>query len=87
MPELPEVETVCRGLNQILHLPVEVEAFELRRKDLRVPIPLQLKKQLPGKKIEKIGIAIVGVFQIRARSGEMTKNDENRHFVTFRDIS
>lgn len=54
MPELPEVETVCRGLNQILHLPVEVEAFELRRKDLRVPIPLQLKKQLPGKKIEKI---------------------------------
>ena len=53
MPELPEVETVCRGLARVL----EGRRFakvELRRKDLRIPFPKGLAAALTGRKLERI---------------------------------
>lgn len=53
MPELPEVETTRRGL--IPHVEGRVvEQVTLRRPDLRWPIPPQIKKLLPGQRIERI---------------------------------
>ncbi len=55
MPELPEVETVRRGLEYILsHKPV-LEKIELRRPDLRFPIPLKEVQALEGEKILSVG--------------------------------
>jgi len=53
MPELPEVETVCRGLAAVL----EGRRFakvELRRKDLRIPFPKGLAAELTGRKVARI---------------------------------
>lgn len=48
MPELPEVETVMRGLEQAV-LGLSIETVDQRRKDLRVPFPKDLKKKLEGR--------------------------------------
>ncbi len=45
MPELPEVENVCRGLSEILPAGLTLESIEFRRKDLRFKLPI---KQLIG---------------------------------------
>lgn len=45
MPELPEVETVCRGLDPVLRAQ-EIVRVELRREGLRKPFPPHLKKTL-----------------------------------------
>lgn len=53
MPELPEVETVCRGLAGVL----EGRRFahvNVRRKDLRIPFPKGLAATLTGRRVEKI---------------------------------
>jgi formamidopyrimidine-DNA glycosylase len=54
MPELPEVETIRRGL-----LPVmkgkRVARVEVRRPDLRIPLPRDLKKRLEGQRVTEIG--------------------------------
>jgi len=53
MPELPEVETVCRGLAGVL----EGRRFakvELRRKDLRIPFPKGMAAALTGRRVERI---------------------------------
>ena len=53
MPELPEVETVCRGLVGVL----EGRRFaqvEVRRKDLRIPFPKGFAAALTGRKVERI---------------------------------
>src|SRR5437870_4756838 len=53
MPELPEVETVCRGLAGVL----EGRRFarvELRRKDLRIPFPKGFAAAVTGRRVEKI---------------------------------
>lgn len=47
MPELPEVETVCRGLRQSV-LGRSIEQVELRRSHIRVPIPEDLAERLEG---------------------------------------
>jgi len=53
MPELPEVETVCRGLAR--HLPdMRVESVIVRRRDLRIPLPLHLEQSLQGRAVQKI---------------------------------
>jgi len=53
MPELPEVETVCRGL--ALHLPgKKIMQVILRRKDLRLPLPLHMEKILKGRVVQHI---------------------------------
>lgn len=53
MPELPEVETVCRGLEKVYQGQTIVK-IEYRRPNLRLPLPTELPKMATGKKIEKI---------------------------------
>lgn len=51
MPELPEVEVVRRGLEKILKDQPVLEKVELKRKDLREPIPARKIQGLVGQKI------------------------------------
>ncbi len=53
MPELPEVETVCRGLIGVLK-GRRFAKVELRRKDLRIPFPKGLAAALTGRRVERI---------------------------------
>lgn len=48
MPELPEVETVVRGLKTLLSGQPRLVKVELRRPDLRDPIPLRELRSLEG---------------------------------------
>jgi formamidopyrimidine-DNA glycosylase len=50
MPELPEVETVMRGLESVI-TGAKITAVDQRRKDLRVPFPDKLADRLVGRKI------------------------------------
>ncbi len=54
MPELPEVETVRKGLEKVLAGAV-IDRVELRRKDLRRPFPPRFAKRLEGRTIVKLG--------------------------------
>jgi formamidopyrimidine-DNA glycosylase len=54
MPELPEVETVCRGLaatleGRRLHRVIQ------RRPDLRFPLPARFVERLQGRRIDRVG--------------------------------
>jgi len=51
MPELPEVETVRRGLETLLGRSAVIDHVELRRRDLRAPIPRDLPRRLAGQPI------------------------------------
>lgn len=51
MPELPEVETVMRGLAARL-VGRQILAVHMRRPDLRWPLPAHLSERLCGKRIE-----------------------------------
>ncbi|HZS82793.1 MAG TPA: bifunctional DNA-formamidopyrimidine glycosylase/DNA-(apurinic or apyrimidinic site) lyase [Stellaceae bacterium] len=54
MPELPEVETVRRGL--ALHMEGRrVERLALNRPDLRIPLPPGLPEKVEGRTVERIG--------------------------------
>ena len=53
MPELPEVETVCRGLAPVLEGRV-LEAVTVRRPDLRFPLPPDFAERLRGRRVERI---------------------------------
>jgi len=46
MPELAEVETVCRGLQETLRSKPEISRVEIRRPDIRFEIPKDLKNSL-----------------------------------------
>jgi formamidopyrimidine-DNA glycosylase len=50
MPELPEVETVRRGLAPALE-DAMIARVELRRKDLRLPFPPDFARRLTGRRI------------------------------------
>lgn len=54
MPELPEVETVRRGLAPWLE-GARIEAVRLNRKDLRFPFPDGLKETLEGQSVTQVG--------------------------------
>src|SRR6059058_4495322 len=54
MPELPEVETVRRGLQPVLEGARLVKA-EARRPDLRFPFPERFSERLTGKTITALG--------------------------------
>ncbi|WP_413291347.1 bifunctional DNA-formamidopyrimidine glycosylase/DNA-(apurinic or apyrimidinic site) lyase [Bdellovibrio sp. HCB337] len=54
MPELPEVETVRKGLEEILKDHPAISKIELKRKDLRDPIPVKKVQSLVGQKITSI---------------------------------
>jgi formamidopyrimidine-DNA glycosylase len=51
MPELPEVETVRRGLENLWRSHPKIIDVKLKRKDLRFPFPKKLKENLCGRKI------------------------------------
>lgn len=53
MPELPEVETVCRGLAPALtgH---KITSVTVNRRKLRIPVPRDFEKTLTGSRIVKI---------------------------------
>ena len=53
MPELPEVETVMRGLEPALVGRV-LTSVELRRKNLRFAFPRDFRKRLVGAKVESL---------------------------------
>ena len=54
MPELPEVETVCKGLAARLEGRTLVRV-EQRRPDLRIPFPPRFAARLTGRRVERIG--------------------------------
>jgi len=54
MPELPEVETVRRGLQPVME-GARIVSVETRRPDLRFPFPPNFAKRLSGKKIVSLG--------------------------------
>jgi formamidopyrimidine-DNA glycosylase len=53
MPELPEVETVMRGLMPVMQGAVIVRA-DVRRPDLRWPFPGQMAERLIGQRVEQM---------------------------------
>lgn len=53
MPELPEVETVMRGMEKVLH-GAQIATVEQRRPDLRVPFPAKLKQTLEGQFVDAL---------------------------------
>ncbi len=53
MPELPEVETVRRGLEPIL-VGNRFAAIEQRRKDLRFPLPVDFARRLEGRTVRAL---------------------------------
>jgi formamidopyrimidine-DNA glycosylase len=54
MPELPEVETVRRGLEPVMR-GATLRAVELRRGDLRWPFPKNFVARLAGRRVERLG--------------------------------
>ena len=54
MPELPEVETVRRGLQPALE-GARLARVELRRPDLRFPLPPRFAERLTGARVERLG--------------------------------
>lgn len=54
MPELPEVETVRRGLAKLLEDQPSIVGFNFRRKDLRDPIPIKKIQALKGAKLQAV---------------------------------
>jgi formamidopyrimidine-DNA glycosylase len=53
LPELPEVETVRRGLAPVMEGRV-IEAAEVRRPDLRWPFPERMAERLSGRRVERL---------------------------------
>ncbi len=54
MPELPEVETVRRGLAPVME-GARFASVEMRRKDLRFPLPKRFAARLEGAVVETLG--------------------------------
>src|SRR5882724_9170578 len=54
MPELPEVETVRRGLQPVME-GVRFAKVEARRGDLRWPLPKDFAARLENQKVEGLG--------------------------------
>jgi formamidopyrimidine-DNA glycosylase len=53
MPELPEVETVRRGLEPVM-VGARVRRLELRRADLRFPFPERFAERVEGQRVEAL---------------------------------
>jgi len=54
MPELPEVETVRRGLQPVME-GARIDRIEARRPDLRFPLPPSFAARLEGRRIGALG--------------------------------
>jgi len=59
MPELPEVETVRRGLEPTL-AGARLSRVEARRPDLRFPLPQGFVQRLTGARIERLRNDVIG---------------------------
>lgn len=53
MPELPEVETTCRGITPHIKGKI-VRSVIIRQGKLRWPIPAKIKQILPGQRVEQV---------------------------------
>ncbi|MCB9928312.1 MAG: bifunctional DNA-formamidopyrimidine glycosylase/DNA-(apurinic or apyrimidinic site) lyase [Alphaproteobacteria bacterium] len=53
MPELPEVETTRRGLARVLE-GARIARVEVRRRDLRWPLPPDLERHLEGRRVDRL---------------------------------
>jgi formamidopyrimidine-DNA glycosylase len=53
MPELPEVETVRSGLAAVLPGLV-IQSVNVRRRDLRIPIPVKFADRLCGRRVKRL---------------------------------
>ncbi len=53
MPELPEVETVRRGLAPVME-GVEISRADVNRPDLRWPFPTRMAERLTGQRVERL---------------------------------
>lgn len=51
MPELPEVEIVCRGLEREIPFGSVLESLQFFRRDLRYELPREALSELPGQKL------------------------------------
>ena len=56
MPELPEVETVLRGISPILE-GNQIDYAQVNRPDLRRPFPNNLAKRLKNRKINFLPVS------------------------------
>mgnify|MGYP002635737661 FL=1 len=54
MPELPEVETVRRGLAPVMTGQI-IQQAEIRRPNLRFPFPQDFAARLDGRRVEGLG--------------------------------
>jgi formamidopyrimidine-DNA glycosylase len=54
MPELPEVETVRRGLALRME-GRRIASLSLKRQDLRLPLPVGLPQRVEGRRVERLG--------------------------------
>ena len=54
MPELPEVETVRRGLEPVL-TDQQIARADIRRPDLRWPFPEDMRSRLEGRRVTHVG--------------------------------
>jgi formamidopyrimidine-DNA glycosylase len=54
MPELPEVETICRGLAAKLE-GRRLRRVIQRRPDLRFPLPARFVERLQGRRVDRVG--------------------------------
>jgi len=54
MPELPEVETIVRGLTPVLE-GKRIASIEARRPDLRRPFPPDLRQRMTGARVTRLG--------------------------------
>jgi len=102
MPELPEVETVKRGLEPAL-VGRRIKHVDLRRKDLRIPFPARFAERLSGKRITGLGrrakylladlddgetlIIHLGMSGRLTLSGKNGKNGESRYYHEVRPLT
>ncbi len=54
MPELPEVETIRRGLLPVLE-GARIRRADIRRPDLRWPFPPKMGERLTGRRVQRLG--------------------------------
>lgn len=54
MPELPEVEVVCQGLQRELALPVKIESVQIFNPNLRAPVPRDLAVCAAGTRLHQL---------------------------------
>ncbi len=71
MPELPEVETVCRGLAKVL-IGAEMVTVDVRRPDLRMlpPVPKNLAARLKGGGVLQRSTAARNILWIELDGGD-----------------